>query len=208
MNVFPLYYFPPLPWFAAAFQETEILLDIHQPYRKQRYFTRTVIQGANQKLPLVIPVERRSKRLALVKKRISYAEDWQLQHWRSLKFSYKNSPYFDYYQDQLYALYTTHYEFLTEYLLACLHTAFHLLQCQPSILTTTTYKVNGAYAHDYRRDFEPPMNHPPSWYREVSYEQGIGELRAELSILDVLFSMGPESRLVLESSFKKNRSMT
>ena len=101
MTVFPLFYFPPIPWFVGALQESEILLDIYQPYRKQRYFSRMEIRGPNQVVRLTIPIERRSKQLPLIHKNISYAERWRIQHWRSLVFSYKNSPYFPYYSDML-----------------------------------------------------------------------------------------------------------
>ncbi len=203
MNVFPLYYFPPVPWFAAAIQESQLLLDIQQPYRKQRYFSRTIIQGANQTLPLVIPVERRSKRIALAQKQISYAENWQTQHWRSIVFSYKNSPYFEFYQDQLHPLFHHPVSGLTDLLLHGLTLTFQLLQHPIRFSTTTTYLPASAYDYDYRKDFNPPMNELPSWYQQVSYPQVFGDFRAEVSILDLLFNMGPESKQVLEHSFKK-----
>ncbi|MGO4711014.1 WbqC family protein, partial [Chryseobacterium sp. 2TAF14] len=32
---------------------------------------------------------------------ISYREDWQKLHWKSIKTAYQSSPYFEYYEDKL-----------------------------------------------------------------------------------------------------------
>jgi hypothetical protein len=40
--------------------------------------------------------ERRIKNLE-----ISYVEDWQKLHWKSIKIAYQSSPYFEYYEDKL-----------------------------------------------------------------------------------------------------------
>jgi len=202
MKVFPLYYFPPVHWYAAVSQEEKLLIDWYQPYRKQRYFSRMVIRGANQLLPLVIPVERRSKRIALKEKRISNAEDWQSQHWRSLVFAYKNSPYFEFYQDTLAPLYTQPYELLTSFLLDCLQKSFQLLQFQPDFSFTDTYLPGSDFQYDYRKDFEPGTRTLPIWYKPIAYEQVFGEFEPGLSILDLLFNKGPESKGILLASFE------
>jgi len=205
MMLFPLYYFPPIPWFAAALQADTLHLDLYQPYRKQQYFSRMHIKGAHQTLTLTIPVERRSKRKPLCQKSISHAENWKTQHWRSLVFSYPNSPFFSYYEDVLKAVYTPKSERLSDFLAETVRIAFSLIGHSPTLEFTSVEPVKGKVLVDFRKDFPPDLENLPDWFVVWPYEQVFGKFTPGLSILDLLCNLGPESRLFLEKSFDKAR---
>ena len=205
MTLFPLYYFPPIPWFAAAIREETLYLDVNQPYRKQQYFSRMHIKGAHQVLTLTIPIERRSKRNPLCQKSISHAENWMQQHWRSLVFSYRNSPYFSYYEDVLSALYTQKVDRLTDFLTESVRIAFELLGHSPAL----EYPVDPTQkVYDYRKEFPPGLEMLPDWFVVYPYEQVFGSFTPGLSILDLLCNLGPESRLFLEKSLDTTKVAT
>ncbi|MEM6630209.1 MAG: WbqC family protein [Bacteroidota bacterium] len=201
MTIFPVFYFPPIPWFVRAIQEKEILLDIHQPYRKQRYFSRMEILGPNQVIQLSIPIERRNKRLPLACKQISFAEKWRTQHWRSLMYSYKNSPYFPYYSDKLESIYTKKVVPLSEFLIEGIELCFTMIGMSPHIQLTQDSPPAGEESQDYRKSFPTNPTVLPEWFRIIPYVQVFEGFSPGLSILDLLFNLGPESREFLIESY-------
>lgn len=196
---FPLYYFPPVPWFVAALQQEAVWLDLDQPYRKQQYSSRTIIKVANRVLPLTIPVGRRSAQAPLSAKEISFAEDWAGQHWRSLTMAYRNSPYFLYYEDKLAPLFTNPESTLVPHNVRCLQAVCALLQVEIPWATNAP----GPDAADYRAAFDPRLRSLPPWFRPAPYPQVFPPFVAGLSILDLLFNLGPESAAYLQAAWQR-----
>ena len=116
--VFPIAYFPPVHWFAKAISFDQIYLEVNQHFRKQQITNRMHIRAANGILPLTIPIKRRGSKTPVKDKKISYAENWQKQHWQSLISAYSNSPYFIYYEDEVAnGIFQKKHEFLLDFLL-------------------------------------------------------------------------------------------
>ena len=201
MILLPVFYFPPIPWFVAALQEEKLYLDLNQPYRKQRYFSRTDILGPNQVIRLSLPIERRSKRIPIKEKRISFAENWQKQHWRSLFYSYKNSPYFTYYADAFEQYYEKPEAQLGSFLLEGIHICFSILDHSPEFYAGALEQSEQSESIDYRNAFDPAPTSLPDWFRPIAYEQVFEGFTPGLSILDLLFNLGPESKSFLKRSF-------
>ncbi len=201
MLILPVFYFPPIPWFVAALQAETIYLDIYQPYRKQRYFSRMDILGPNQIITLSLPVERRSRRAPLMEKRISFAENWQKQHWRSVFFSYKNSPYFSYYSDRFEEFYQNSQAPLVPFLVNGIELCFATLGYEPKLHLGKPKVEDGPEYRDFSQDFSPHDTSFPTWFSPISYEQVFEGFSPGLSILDLLFNLGPESKLFLQKSF-------
>ena len=75
---------------------------MHEHFVKQSIRNRCEIYGANGKLRLTIPKERKGSSKTIIKEiKISYKEDWQKLHWNAIKSAYNSSPFFEYYQDEL-----------------------------------------------------------------------------------------------------------
>ena len=75
--------------------------------QEQTYRNRTQIAGANGVLNLSIPIEKGVKGTRLVDQdvMISYDEMWQNNHWKSFVSAYQSSPFFEFYQDELEAVF-------------------------------------------------------------------------------------------------------
>ncbi len=94
MIVLPNFYFAPVSYFSVWLQSEDIYLEQWENFPKQTYRNRCVIQGANGRLPLIIPIEHSGAR-TFKDIKISYASQWQKLHWKSIQSSYQSSPYFE-----------------------------------------------------------------------------------------------------------------
>ncbi len=199
MWLLPLYYFPPISWFTACVQADRVLLDLQAPYVKQHYTNRMMIRGANGVLTLSVPVSRRQDSVNVREKKIVYQEKWQRGHWRSIYFSYKNSPYFDYYADYFKPFFEQPYDHLWQLNYDIIQMLAKLLSITTPIetLDTPIHLYAETIARDLRLDFHPRREQWPAWYQPIPYPQVFEGFEPDLSIIDLLCNEGPESRRVL-----------
>ncbi len=188
----PLFYFPPISWLHFyAKENTTVLLESKEHFPKQTYRNRTVIYGANGKLPLIIPIRHSGKRV-YDEIEISYAENWQSLHWKSIKTAYQSSPYFEFYEDALEDLFTTPEPLLFQFNEKVLAKVLELLKWPSSHELTTVYEKN-IVGEDLREKFSAKS---PSEYSLPPYYQTFDEkfgFQNDLSVLDLLCNKGPES---------------
>lgn len=202
MKIFPVYYFPSISWFAALSQEKEVTLELHQHYRKQNYYNRMRIKGPNKVLLLTVPVVKDKESTPLLQRQVSYRENWQKNHWKSLEAAYRASPYFEFYEDRIQGYFEREQASLSGLNLAIIQTLLDLLQLDVSLHFSSSYQSSEAYETDYRSDFFSQGEPLPDWFKPAEYRQTFGESFApDLSILDLLFNMGPESAGILRASF-------
>ena len=101
----PIFYLPPISWFSIFLDgDNHIFLEQFENFPKQTYRNRTAIYGANGKLPLIIPIKHNGKR-EMKDIEISFSEDWQKLHWKSIKTAYQSTPYFEFYEDRLKSIF-------------------------------------------------------------------------------------------------------
>ena len=96
MSTFPLFYYPPIRFFADWISQKEKTIDIYENYQKQTYRNRCYILSPNGVQKLIVPIEHNGARV-MKDLRVSYAENWQKEHFKSLESAYRRSPYFEYY---------------------------------------------------------------------------------------------------------------
>ena len=94
-------YLPNIDYFRILLSGRPVLIEAQEHYLKQSFRNRCVIYSANGPLTLSIPVMHGPDDELITGTRISYAETWQNRHWRAITSAYKNSPYFDYFADEL-----------------------------------------------------------------------------------------------------------
>src|SRR5688500_13554879 len=90
-------YWPNLPYFYYLLNSEKVFVEHHEHYHKQSFRNRTKILTANGVLELSIPVVKKYDKEIINTIEISYAEAWQIKHWRAISSSYKNSPYFEFF---------------------------------------------------------------------------------------------------------------
>ena len=158
------------------------------------YRNRYYITGANGLIPLSIPLQQgREQRKRMAEVGISYAENWQVQHWRTLVSVYNRSPYFQHYEPSLQQLFEKKFELLYEFNLASVVWLINQLKADVEIKTTDVYRKE--YENDVAdlRNLKPgaeklPVKESEPYYQLFNERNGF---IPNLSILDLLFSEGP-----------------
>lgn len=199
----PVLYCPPVSWFVAARQAAGIILGLPEPYRKQTYRNRCAILTANGKMTLTVPVHKSTLRTAFTEVRIDHSKSWGRLHWRALTSAYNRSPFFLYYQDALHPFFHESTEIsLYQYNLKLINKLFELLgwgdgsgKCRLAGQDKGCDESAAVYlpSKDGNGLIAPDLLEP---YTQV-FLQDKGFL-PDLSILDLLFNLGPESLAYLE----------
>lgn len=187
----PLFYLPPVTWWKVflSHPSEEVFLERFENFPKQTYRNRCYIYGANGLLKLSIPVEHKGSRPYRDIK-ISYREDWQKDHWKSLKMAYQSSPYFEYYEDELKKIYAEQPEFLFDFNRKALEVLFRCMKLMIPLQFSEEYALNDHA--DYREKF-------PAKAERIMlpvYTQVFGEkfgFLSDLSIIDLLCAKGPQT---------------
>ena len=192
-------YFAPIAQYAAILQSDKTLFEVHDNFLKQTYRTRCFIYAANGKLLLNVPVNKiKGQKTTSINTEISYAEDWQKLHFRSLQSAYKNSPFFEYYEHELAEIYNTRFITLGELHKACHRFVMDALQESIIIPNTTEYNSNPNSLIDLRTwiDAKKELDITFSTYIQM-FDDKHGFI-PNLSILDLIFMEGPSASIYLE----------
>ena len=195
--IFPLFYLPPVSYFSALnAQNYEFLLEKEEHFPKQTFRNRTRVYSPNGPLDLFLPVIKGSKYHTKMKDvRISYDFKWQRLHWLSLESCYRNSPYFEFYEDGLAPFFQKKYDFLFEYNLEILEWIFKQLKKSPELHFTSVYEKDIPAELDFRNKIQfksAELIEPPKAYTQVFGERH-GFL-PNMSIVDLLFNQGPQAK--------------
>jgi hypothetical protein len=203
MKIFPLYYFPPVSWFAAASHAGEIVLEQHEFYKKQHYFNRTNILTPNGPLKLSLPIHKAEEHTPLRLRTISEEGNWQKVHWKSLESAYRSSPFFEFYEDRFTPFFEGGTRSLQERNLAALDALIDALHLDIRWSLSSSYQDSSHYEADFRDDFEARRRTSPPWFHPAPYQQVFGaEFVPDLGILDLLFNCGPDSVRILRESYR------
>lgn len=185
-------YLAPIVHYALIAQNDSYALDVHENYVKQTYRSRAEIYGANGKLKLIVPLQKRKNRTPMHAIEISYEEDWQRLHWRSFESAYRLSPYFEYYEEEFLPFYENkEYTKLLDFNLALENKIKSLLGLNQTRQLTEKYEEQ---AVDYRQLIHPKhkLEHIEFPYYIQVFTEKYGFI-PNLSIVDLLFNLGPAS---------------
>lgn len=198
-------YLAPVSYFAALYSCRKAYVERFDYYMKQTYRNRCVIASADGPLALTIPVEKSSEgKCAMKDIRVSEHGNWRHVHRNAFVAAYRQSPFFDYYADEFNAFFDRKYEFLYDFNMELTHWLCEQTDIQPELVPTDEYMDAGEGILDLREAIHPKKSavDMASFYRPVPYYQ-VFESRhgflPDLSIVDLLFNMGPESLLVLRN---------
>ena len=188
-------YLPNVHYLSQVINWDTIVIEKQENFVKQTYRNRCDIVTANGKLSLSIPLIKQADKELIFDKKISYAEDWQKQHWRSITSAYKNSPYFDFLEDELRSFYDHEYQFLHEYNAEQLKWIMRAFRLKKDISYSEAY-IEDATFTDLREEIHPKkaiqdkrvdeLLHQP-YYQTFSDKMGFVP---NLSVLDLIFNEG------------------
>ena len=188
-------YMPPVEYFGRIGNSAEVFIEREENYIKQSYRNRCYILSSNGPQILTVPVCTGNHPKTPIKDiRIDYSKRWQQVHAGALRSSYNSSPYFMYYYDQLEGIIQSNYIFLLDLNMDLLIAILGILKLETKIRYTTCFKAVTKDKDDLRYTISPKerSDYTHKEYPQVFGKQGRGFI-PRLSILDLIFNMGPDS---------------
>ena len=192
-------YMPPIHFFTAICHSGEVFIEQYDSYCKQTWRNRCLIASESGPLALTVPVVKPLPGQVMKDIRISDHGEWRRNHWNALESCYMNSPFFLYYMDDLRPFYERRWEFLIDYNTEITLKLIELTGLKTKLRLTDTYNKVSQYP-DLRYLVEPsakPSERIKPYWQVFQSKNGFME---GLSILDLLFNMGPETRQLLKSA--------
>ncbi|MBM7419025.1 MULTISPECIES: WbqC family protein [Chryseobacterium] len=194
----PVFYLPPISWFSEFLNaENEVVFEQFESFPKQTFRNRTNIYGANGRLSLIIPIVHNGNR-EFKDTEMSYREDWQKIHWKSIKTVYQGSPYFEYYEDKLEKLFEKKEKFLLDFNLKSIEIVQNLLKTEKAYSLNEEYIKNPEEVN-FREKFSAKK---ASEYEMAEYFQTFSDKLGflhDLSIVDLICNKGPESMTYIKN---------
>jgi WbqC-like protein family. len=190
-------YLAPIQYYSKLVTFEEIRIEAEENYPKQTYRNRCIISTANGTQALTVPVEKPDTLKAPTRDiRISEHGNWRHLHWNALVSAYNMSPFFEYYVDDFRPFYEKKFTFLIDYNAALQNVVCDLIDIHPVVVRTSNYEP--VVENDFRYAITPRNSLP-----DIDFKQYYQVFRDKhgfipnLSIVDLLFNMGPESILYL-----------
>ena len=229
-------YFPPVSYFAAMAQEMGGLvlrtrdnngragserqleapdltpatayIEACENFQKQSFRNRCYFYGADGVQSLQVPVihEGGTHKQPISEIRIDWSKPWLIQHKRAIISAYRTSAYFEYYQDELFAILDSQPEKLFDLNMAITRFFIEKIGLAIDLRTTKDYSRDTLY-DDLREAIHPKrantiledLNLKKPYFQVFAQKHGF---QSDLSIMDLLFNEGPESILYLLSLCK------
>ncbi|MDR3339121.1 MAG: WbqC family protein [Candidatus Symbiothrix sp.] len=193
-------YLAPIAYYLQMKNHPQVIIEKYCHYVKQTYRNRCNIASANGVQTLSIPVVKPDSPKCFTKDiRIASHGNWQHVHWNAIVSAYNATPFFAYYADDFRHFYEKHSPFLFDFneelrVLVC-----SLLDIAPSLSYSSAYiaqiKPDELDLREAIHPKKPMSDHYFNPYYQV-FKERYG-FRPNLSIIDLLFNMGPEAILFL-----------
>ena len=233
-KLFSTAYFPPVSYFAAMAQEMSglsdrsrdgdspmelspsvVYIEACENYQKQSYRNRCRFYAADGVQALSFPIVHEDGRHKhpVNQIKVDYSTPWLQQHKRAIVSAYRTSAYFEYYQDELFAIMDSKPERLIDLNMALLRFFIEKTGLCVDLRLTEEYSADGTVydadngtvsCEDLREVIHPKR--PNTILRELELEKPYFQVFAQkygfqydLSIMDLLFNEGPDSILYLKN---------
>lgn len=155
---------------------------------------------------LTVPVQSYTQQSLTKDIKIDYSQHWIRRHWGCFRSAYGKSPYFEFFADELEAVYLKKPQFLTDLNYDLLTICLRLLGTRKEIRYNLAVPFQGDRAViDALSTINDKKNkNINNYYQPITYYQTFGnDFVSNLSIVDLLFNMGPEARSILLRSCKQ-----
>lgn len=195
---------PDVEFFTWLLFSAKAGIEIHETFPKQTCRNRYRIATANGPLVLSIPVVRIiGNHTPFQEIRIDQSTDWARIHWRAIESAYNKSPFFLYYRDDFELLFRNPPALLIEFNFSALNLCTRLIGSKPEYRITEAFEKDPESLIDLRHSIMPKQAaaHVLTIRQFEPYIQVFSDrntFEPNLSMLDLIFNMGPETGTYLE----------
>jgi hypothetical protein len=187
-------YLPPAEYFSLIMNADNILVEREENYVKQTYRNRCCILSSNGIQTLTVPVYLGSFHKTPVKEiRIDYSKRWQQVHLRALTASYGSSPFYEFYFEIFERIILDNHEHLMDLNSNLMDAAMKIIGLEIAVDFTESFVTVGKIDNDFRFAVTPKKRSifTPKEYTQVFKHNN--QFTGGLSIIDLIFNMGPET---------------
>ena len=185
-------YFPPISHWKHI-SSNNLQWCINSRYNKQTLTNRTYIDSSNGELMLTVPIKHSGKNVPrkFSEIKIDNSSNWKKTHYKSIKICYQSSPFFEFYEDDISFFYESDYEYLHQLNFASINLVckwINLEMPKENFNAQEKEFINLIYLSNTKRTRE---------LLEKKYTQTFQVSNGfinDLSILDLIFNCGPDSK--------------
>ena len=185
-------YFPPISHWKHI-SSNNLQWSINSRYNKQTLTNRTYIDSSNGELMLTVPIKHSGKNVPrkFSEIKIDNSSNWKKTHYKSIKICYQSSPFFEFYEDEISFFYELDYEYLHQLNFASINLVckwINLEMPKENFNVQEKEFINLIYLSNTKRTRE---------LIDKKYTQTFQVSNGfinDLSILDLIFNCGPDSK--------------
>ncbi len=198
--VYPTY-FAPITQYIIYAQYNHVEVEVYDHFQKQTYRNRCYILGANGVQLLSVPLEHQKGLSNTISKdvRIDNSTQWQRHQLKTLETAYRSSPFYEFYEEEIQAIFKTNFKFLIDLQQSSFEAINDCIGLGLSFDKTNEFKPLETLENDYRWlvNAKLKMNFDLDQYTQVFSDRH--GFVSNLSILDLVFNEGPNALNYLES---------
>lgn len=198
----PSTYFGPITYFGKIVPNGRVAINCIERFQKQTIRNRAGILGANGEIRLTVPLLKWSTKVSTNQLRIDNTSNWKHVHWMSIQSAYRNSAFFEHYEGQIKSFFNEDHDLLINLNLASINLTARLLKVDFKIdAISESHDLSSGSFNDMTSDFVKKRRiEPIPEYVQVFSDRF--EFAPDLSILDLIFNLGPRASIYLENLHK------
>lgn len=190
-------YAAPISRWAYFVQADTVFCEAHENYQKGSLRNKLLIGTSQGPKQISVPLQRgKHQQLDIQSVKIDYGQSWITQHLRSVQTAYGASPYFEHYFDGLTEFYSQQYDTLWELNVMMSN------KIKNWIGWAGKMELTSEFHRKYPNDFSDLRALKKDRYQLPEYPQvheSVVGFMSDLSILDLVFHLGPESLFYLKN---------
>jgi len=203
------HYLPSIAFFVYALAYENIQIEQYANFQRSSYANRTYIAGANGKQRLSIPLKGGSRQKCILKGiEMDFTENWPKEHWFAIQSAYAKAAFFEYYETEMKAFYEHPPQLLLEWNMNWFTWLCAQLNWPTSFSLTDKYFINDDLSDEIcdMRHAIKPNTFGDKQLSNLRYYQLFQEkngFQHNLSVLDMLMSVGPDALSIMKSTSLK-----
>lgn len=186
---------------------SNVIFNLSTKYQKQTTRNRCMIMSANGPQKLIIPVRHSNKENEILHDhnvKIDNTQNWKVKHWKSIQNAYRSSPFFEFYEEGFFKVFFNNEKLLYSFNMNIISHINNILGVQKNIEISNRKLSHEKYDKKLMNIKKYLCyNVPP--YNQVFMSKF--KFIPNLSILDLIFNMGPKSiNYLVNPNFNQNHS--